>query len=323
MSMAGVGGQASSICGAVIAKTSEMNRMSKFHLSQVQRQLKRRGGTVLTLFLACMMALLAEGCQTPAPPARVACGACEGQDRIIRLQPAPHQDGQPAFTHPFLLNPEDWKVILKSIHVQSQMQGFLFFTTKGPVEPAFTDDEIEYLSATLSRVFGQAGPNERVVFAMSRHQSADITEVTSGGWFVNGPSLHLVLANYREAVTLPTVLELVWQDPLWSNAGPSYDLVAGDQQTVAQEGSSLSRLFLLSLPVLSIAYTPLLLGEPPASLAVRNTTTGSVLSPRPDNASLPRASIEERLQILKRLRDQGLITDEEYRTKRQQLLDQF
>lgn len=289
--------------------------MARRHLEGVRK-------AVFVLLPVCMMALLAKGCQTPAPPAPIACGACEGQDRIIRLQPASHQGGQPVFTHPFLLSPEDWKVILKSIHVQSLKQGLLFFTTKGPVEPAFTDDEIEYLSATLSRVFGQARPDERVVFALSRHPSADLTEVTSGGWFVNGPSLHLVLANYRYAVTMPTVLDLIWRDPLWTKAGPFYDLVPGDQQTVAEEGGSIRELF-SSLPVLSIAYKPLLLGESSASPAVRNGPSGSELSPRAVDAPLPHVSLEERLQILKRLRDQGLITDEEYRAKKKQLLDRF
>lgn len=288
----------------------------------VRRHLGGVPKAAFVLLPACMMALLAEGCQTPAPPAPIACGACEGQDRIIRLQPVSHQDGQPAFTHPFLLSPEDWKVILKSIHVQSLKQGLLLFTTKGPVEPAFTDDEIEYLSATLSRVFGQARPDERVVFALSRHPSVDLTEVTSGGWFVRGPSLHLVLANYRYAVTMPTVVEVIWRDPLWTKAGPFYDLVPGDQQTVAEEGGSIRQLF-SSLPVLSIAYKPLLLGEPPASPAAQKTVAGSELSPRPVNASPPRPSLEERLQTLKRLRDQGLITDEEYRDKKKQLLDRF
>lgn len=297
--------------------------MKTMRISQMLPRLKGTKGTVVPVFLACTMALLAEGCQTPAPPARIACGTCEDQDHIIRLQPAPHQDGQPAFTHPFLLSPEDWKIILKSVHVQKQNQGLLFFKSNEAVEPAFTDDEIEYLSATLSRVFRQASPNERVVFALSRHQPANLTEVTSGGWFVNGPTLHFLLANYRYAVTMPTVQELVWRDPLWTNAGPFYDLVPGDHQTVAAEEGSVPKLFSLTLPVLSIAYKPLLLGEPPASPSVPNAMAGSEVSPRPGIASPPRTSLEEQLQILKRLRDQGLITDEEYRTKKQQLLDRL
>jgi Short C-terminal domain len=288
-----------------------------------RRQLTGVRNVVLVLLSACVVGLFAQACQGPTQSSRVACGSCEDKDRIVRLQTAPHQDGQPAFTHPFLLNPEDWSAILKSIHVQSQQQGFLFFTPKGPVEPAFTDDEIEYLSATLSRVFRQAQPDERVVFALSRHPSAGLTEVTSGAWSVNGPSLHFVLANYRYAVTMPTVLELLWRDPLWTKAGPFYDLVAGDYQTVEGEEGSLAKLFSITLPVLSIAYKPLLLGEPPASPTVRSSPTGNESVPSPSRASPPNLSLEERLQALKRLRDQGLITDEDYRAKKQQLLDRF
>ena len=34
-------------------------------------------------------------------------------------------------------------------------------------------------------------------------------------------------------------------------------------------------------------------------------------------------SLEERLRVLKKLRDQGLITEDEYRNKKKQLLDRF
>jgi len=278
---------------------------------------------VVVLLSTGMIGLLSQGCQSPAQPARVACGSCEDQDHLVRLQPAPPGEGQVAFAHPFLLSAEDWKVILKSIQVQSQKQGFLLFTTKGPVEPAFTDDEVEYLSTTLSRVFSRASPNERVVFALSRHQSANLTEVTSGAWFVNGPSLQLVFANYRYAVTMPSVLELVWRDPMWTKAGPFYDLVPGDHQTVAIEDDPVLRLFSLSLPLLSIAYKPLLLGEPSVSAAVPSGSTGRELSSPPTRPSPPSKSVEERLQMLKRMKEQELITEEEYRAKKRQLLEQF
>lgn len=278
---------------------------------------------VFVLLSTCMIGLLGQACQGPAQSTRIACGACEDKDRIVRLQPAPHQEGQTAFTHPFLLSPEDWKVILKSIYVQRQVQGFLLFTSKGPVEPAFTDDEVEYLSATLSRVFGQASSNERVVFALSRPQSAGFTEVTSGGWFVKGPSLHLVLANYRYAVTMPAVRELFWQDPMWTEAGPFYDLVPGEHRTVVEEEGFHRRLVSSSLPSLSIEYKQMLLAESVSSSNPQKSQTPGTVSPSPSQTSRPGLSLEEGLQMLKRLRDQGLITDEEYRTKRQQLLDQF
>ncbi|HLZ33538.1 MAG TPA: SHOCT domain-containing protein [Nitrospira sp.] len=289
----------------------------------IQRHLEGVWKVVFVLLSTCTIALFGQACQSPVQHTRIACGSCEDQDHIIRLQPTPHQDGQPTFTHPFLLSPEDWKVILKSIHVQRQNQEFLLFTTKGPVEPAFTGDEVEYLSTTLSRVFGQARPEERVVFALSRHQSDDLTELTTGGWFVTGPSLHFVLANYRYAVTMPTVRDLLWQDPMWTQAGPFYDVVPGEHQTVVEEQGSARRFFPTTLPSLSIAYKPLLLGEPPSSSAAQGTQPGSDLSSSPNRTPSPKLSLEERLQTLKRLKDQALITDEEYRTKKKQVLDQF
>lgn len=289
----------------------------------VRRHLEGVRKDLCVLLVTGMIGLLGQACQSPAQPGRIACGACEGQDRLVRLQPAPHEEGQAPFTHPFLLSPEDWKVILKSIQVQSQQQGFLLFTSKGPVEPAYTDDEVEYLSTTLSRVFAHASPNERVVFALSRHEPANLTEVTSGGWFVSGPSLHLVLANYRYAVTMPSVLELLWRDPMWTKAGPFYDLVPGDHQTVAVGEDPVRRLFSLSLPTLSIEYKQLLMAEAVSSPSAQKNPSASQMSPPPSQTSPSTLSLEERLQTLKRLKEQGLITDEEYRAKKQQLLDRL
>lgn len=276
-----------------------------------------------SLLFACMAALLTQACQSPAPLAPIACGTCEDQNHVIRLQPAPQQNRGTGFTHPFFLSPEDWKVILRSVHVQKQNQGVLFFKSNEPVEPAFTDDEIEYLSAALSRVFRQAPPDARVVFALTRHPSPDLMEITSGGWFVTGSSLHLVLANHRYAVTMPTVREILWQDPMWTQAGPFYDLVPGEHETVQEQEESLRGLFTPTLPSLSIEYKQLLLAESVSSPAAQNNAPRDQLS-IPSGQTLPSSmSLEERLQILKRLRDQGLITEEDYRTKKQQLLDRF
>ena len=244
---------------------------------------------------------------------------------MVRLQPRSLSSGEkgPQFSHPISLSPEDWQLILRSIHVQKQDQMFLFFSTKGPVEPAFTDDEIDYLSAKFSRVFATAQPDERVVFALSRYETPGVTEVTSGGWFVSGQSLHVVLANYRFAITMPTVRELLWQDPMWTQSGPSYDLVPGDHQEVVLEEGSPRRLLTSPLPSLSVQYKELLVAESMPSPAVKNSPSPGQLSPQRSQTPPPNLSLEERLQRLKRLRDQGLITDEEYGAKRRELLDRL
>jgi len=282
---------------------------------------------VVAMLIAGMIAGLLQGCAGPAHPprlicenCRMVCGECEGEDRFVRLQgPSPglRRDRIPNFSHPITLSSEDWKIILSSLRVQRQGEPVLLFSLpKGPISDALRQDEVEYLSRTLSQAFAQAQPTEWVVFGLSRPGALDISEITTGGWFMEGSHLHLLLANYRYAVTAPSIRELVWENPLSSQIN-LYELVPGDHQTVIQHKED----GLLNAPVneISIAYQPLLLAEP-LSKATLPDGSSVTLSPQVQSKQF---SMEERLKALKRLRDQGLITEEEYRSKRNQLLEQL
>jgi hypothetical protein len=144
-----------------------------------------------------------------------------------------------------------------------------------------------------------------------------MTEGTTGGWFVEGLSLHLVLANYRKVFTMPSTRQLLWERPLRSDAGPAYDLVAGSHQTIVRDSSVVSGLFSSSPSELMISYQAALLGEPVEASAPKGSST-----PPPGITSTP-MSIEDRLRALQRLHDQGLITEEEYRAKKQQILERL
>ncbi|MBI3355958.1 MAG: hypothetical protein HY038_04160 [Nitrospirae bacterium] len=261
-----------------------------------------------------------------APATRIACGQCEEADRFVRLQTVT-TDTRPAgtqrFAHPFILSPEDWTSILKELHVQRQAEGLLLPVPPGPVVPAFTQEEIAYLSVTLSKAFAHAQDDEWVVFGLSRPGSQGLSELTTGGGYVDGSSLHIVLANYRKVVTMPSTRQLLLERPLRPDAGPAYDLVAGNHQTTVRGPKAVSSLLFSSPTELSIAYQALLLGEPVAASGSQEATAvnpSSTRSPKIDPSPL---SIEERLRVLKRLEAQGLITDEEYRTKKQQVLERF
>ena len=248
------------------------------------------------------------------------CGECEGEDRFVRLQGPSlglRRDRVPTFSHPSTLSAEEWKIILSSLRVQRQGEPVVVFSLpKGPISDAWTHEEIDYLSRTLRQAFAQAQPTEWVVFGLSRPGAPDISEITTGGWFMEGSHLHLLLANYRYAVTAPNIRELVWENPLSSQVNV-YELVPGDHQTVIQhkEGG------LLNAPVneLSIAYQPLLLADPLSRAALPDGSSRSLLP----QAESKQPSMEERLNVLKRLYDQGLITEEEYRSKRSQLLERL
>lgn len=287
----------------------------------------RRAYVAVAMIGGGLIISLLQGCGAPTHPprpvcesCRIVCGECEGQDRFVRLQgssPGLGQDRLPNFSHPVTLRIEDWKIILSSLRVRREGEPVLLFSLpKGPIGHAFTQDEIDYLSRTLRQAFALAQPTEWVVFGVSRSREPEVSEITTGGWFMDGRDLHLVLANYRYAVTTPTIRELIWENPLSSQVNV-YELVSGDHQTLirAKNDGFLSR----TPPELSIAYQPLLLAEPVPTSTV---PIGSA-STLPPHMPPEQRSIEERLQTLKRLHDQGVITEEEYRVKRSRLLEQL
>jgi hypothetical protein len=254
------------------------------------------------------------------PTTRLACDRCEEENRFVRLQQVSGEVGTTAShlrTHPLVLRPQEWTVLLSTLQVQRRAEGLLFRDPPGSVVPAFTPEEIRDLSTALSEAFAEARPDECVVFGLSRLNDVNMTELTTGGWFLEGPSLHVVLANYRKVVTMPGTRQLLWERPLRPDAGPHYDLVAGPHQTVVREPAAFTKLLSSAPSELSIDYHAILLGEP-----------GDISPPQPARPSSsdrarPSLSLEERLRALKRFHEQGLITEDEYRAKKQQLLDQF
>lgn len=291
-------------------------------LAQI-RTLTLRFGALL---LACALIWVGQACTRLPQPMRVACGGCEDQARFVRLQVPPdaQRDGR-RYTHPFHLNAEDWKPILSSIRVKKRNAGFLIFhRPEETVIEAFPPEEIQFLSAALSKAFAQARPEEWVVFLVSRPTSPDVMEVTTGAWYVEESNLHFVLTNYRDVVALPSTRELLWEEPLWTDADLFYDLVPGKHQSLVKEEIALKRLLVSSPSDLSIAYQPLLLAESAPSEAAERSGGGSgQQTSQPPPSTPPPLSLEDRLQTLKRLRDQGLITEEQYKAKTKQLLDQF
>lgn len=266
-----------------------------------------------------MMAVLAVACSLGAVPAsRVVCGMCEEPDRFVRLQVSTrdrHAESTQSFSHPFRWSSEQWKPILRSIYVQKRGQGVFFFPTpNGPALSAFTPAEVDYLSETLTRAFAQAQPSEVVVFGLTSPKTQEITEITTGAWFVKDTQLHLILGNYREAFTMSNIRELLWQDPLHMIAGALYEFVPGPYQSLPREDNGLGTFLIPEAPQLALTYQQLSLGVPPVD---GGHEKGSPPSAYPDS------SLEGKLQRLKQIRDDGLITDDEFAAKKKALLDGF
>jgi len=277
---------------------------------------------VTACWLAGILTLGAvQGCSGPVRFARAVDGSPEG---FVRLE-ARYGHGQShgydsagmPFDHPKSFHLAEVEKILKGIRVQPR-KGLLTLgaTESGPKE-AFTESERRLLAPSLVEALAKARRDEWVLFFLSHLRGGDsdhrggpgVTEATSGGFFVEGRQLHFVLANYRHAVSMPSILDQIRDDPLRPAGEAFYELVPRTHQTVQHWDSikakwDLSKPLRASLSEMAIEYQ--------AALA---------LPDEPLRVPEGRPSVEERLRTLQRLREQGLITEEEYRLKRQKLLD--
>lgn len=273
--------------------------------------MKRTFSILFGLVSAC---LLVSGCLTSAPGANGTCWSCNDQ-RMVRIDtkdPRASSSGVRPYNHPLTLPQMQWEAILRSVQVQSIHRPLVGASYHGTKEPAFIENEVRYLNDALRRAFEAVTPEQRVVFALERTSEAGLPQLTSGAWFVDQDRVHLQLANVWVTVTMPAIRKLIWKDPLAAQPGMFYELVAGDHQWLEKELNASSNPFREALPELVIDYRTMI--DPrPRSAPTPAETAAPAHSP----------SLEDSLRQLKRLYDQGLITEEDYRTKKQQLLDRL
>lgn len=104
-------------------------------------------------------------------------------------------------SHPITLTPEQVAAVLGGVRVEEPIplvRGDILQEESVPrVHPAFTDKDIALFAPLIALALSKATPEEVVTFYESRYRSGTSREVTSGGVFVQGDELHLILANYR------------------------------------------------------------------------------------------------------------------------------
>jgi hypothetical protein len=208
------------------------------------------------------------------------------------------------------LSREEWKAVVRSVDVQNIRQPLLGPSYRGATEPAFTEQEMLYLEETLQQAFRQVTAQQLVVFALARTSDEGLLQLTSGAWFSDDGKIHLQLANYRVTVTMPSIRRQIWADPLFAQAGAFYEPVPGPHQQLVSPAAG-DRTPFHSAPVeLAIDYH---------ALAERDSAPFGG-TPKPLAAP---SSLEDQLALLKRLFEQGLITEEDYRAKKKEMLDRL
>lgn len=245
---------------------------------------------------------------------RIVCGQCEEPDRFVRLSADQrHQEPDRGnLSSPPALPSEAWRTLLAGIRVQKQEVFPLPLSQPSLAQPAFTPDEVAYLSATLPQAFAQAQARDLVVFGISHPRSPDLEELTSGGWSFEGDGLHLRLANYRYVASMPNIREFVWTNPLHAHLS-AYDFVPQLHQSVKKNGGALhDEPAELVLSYESILAHP---SGPDGGAAVPSST------PSESHHETRPSTVEDRLSALKRLYEKGLINDAEYSEQKRRILD--
>jgi hypothetical protein len=172
-------------------ETKGHNRLS------TDRLVSSIGAVLLAL---CVLA----GCAIPHVPSRI---VYEDPVNYVRLE----EDNtvlpewpQGHFSHPAVLEKELLRTILSSLKVQEHrtppqrwLQG------EAPLVPVFTEEELALLSSQLVDGLAQAQYNERVTFYLSQPLTFMRRIVTSGGIYVRGNELHLLLGNWRIIYGVP------------------------------------------------------------------------------------------------------------------------
>lgn len=215
------------------------------------------------------------------------------------------------------LTAADLASVLRSVMIQPETSFVSYWVLrKAPQpKPAFPDSDADLLAGHLRDALAKTRPNEVTVFFLRRVRGDGIPLVTTGALAVHGDQLILLLTNVRRPMTTKRKLDAAREAPLIHLGEPDFHIVSGPYQTslVTKELPHFMAMK-SSVPALSVNYRALLNNFTQPS---RNSTAPWI------GAEVPAAPMEEKLHRLKTWREQGLITDDEYRDKRQELLKHF
>ena len=150
-------------------------------------------GRILSCLSLALSGTLMVGC---APAQFTTMTVFDTPAAFVRLEA---DSADPRHTHPLSMTAEQMAVVLNGIIVEEPWAKLPIYddTSQPHRHPAFTEKEVTFFSPLLAVALSRATPEEVVTFYQSRYLSGTSREVTSGGLFVQGEELHIILANYR------------------------------------------------------------------------------------------------------------------------------
>jgi hypothetical protein len=220
--------------------------------------------------------------------------------RIETLEPGaePHQ-------HPLSITQTQMKNALQRVRIDA-----------ADAAPLLNDEAMDKIAAPLAQAMSRATADQEVSFAVAYKPTGFgrlmSRRVTTGRLYQDADGLHLIIG----------LLQTPFEDKLLAT-GHRIAFTPGSRQHRIQEGWSLGSDDLVTHPVTGrddwVRIDPMVWSDP--------APTGEAESaPQQPTASQAGQtdryrSLEERLEVLKKLRDKGLISEEAYQQKSRQILE--
>lgn len=284
---------------------------------------KRRRGAALLLLLPAIAVLLLLSPGTS--PAREGKTIWQSRDQFVAIE---KQDGEgtAANDHPAKLSAEQLRSMLESMEITE--------TGKNKVLPVFNEPEREILVEMLREGLSLAGPKEDVTFAVigqfpTLFGLARERKVTTGRVFYRGGELNIIFGMVHRDFRDNEDRRLAPFVP-GSRTRPA-EPGGRISASVGEPGSTMKRGDWIVFSPASIGSSPGTPGESaapamkpePSERRPPVTDTTRKQESKPAKQDKQGRTVEERLMLLNDLRNKKLITEEEYRTKRLEILNEL
>lgn len=127
----------------------------------------------------------------------------ESPTHFVRLEVDPRAANGQGYSHPVDIDAGTMASVLSGVLVQEPPRYREWFPKSDETSRhrAFSEAEVQFLAPLLSKGLQKATPEEIVTFYQTVRDGAVSRRVTSGGVFIRGDLMHVVLSNYRASST--------------------------------------------------------------------------------------------------------------------------
>lgn len=235
-------------------------------------------------------------------------------DDYVRLEPV--EPGAPLNSHPLAISPERLSRLLAGVKVSG--------AASVRAVPVFSKEELETIVPPLASALSKAGPNQDVTFAVTSYRGLFGTfspeSVTTGRLFISGNSLNLIFGLMQQRLDMGE-LDYTGVTPKIT-AGTRARRIDSTVWKIEPNGAHFhdhrGDWLVFDRSVIPAAVT-----NPATRPASEAGKKSGGETPAPPKIESKEQEIENRLRMLDDLRKKGVITEQEYRERRREILQEL